>query len=74
MYLYRGAKPTAFERYNAARLGNFAVELILNNTFNVAIGVKGQKLIKNNILKTNFNKKRDTKDIINKINLINYTN
>lgn len=73
-FIQRGAKPTAFERYNAARLGNFAVELILNNTFNVAIGVKGQKLIKNNILKTNFNKKRDTKDIINKINLINYTN
>jgi len=44
-YIQRGGSPTAVDRIMAARLGNFAVELIKNGHRDECVGLKDDKLI-----------------------------
>jgi 6-phosphofructokinase 1 len=43
-HIQRGGHPTAFDRLLAARLGNKAVELLLNGEINVMVGLQGMGL------------------------------
>ena len=59
-YIQRGGKPTPRDRFLATIFGSFAVELILKKIYNVAIGIKNNKI---NYLE--FKKALDFKNIQN---------
>jgi len=44
-YTQRGGNPSAKDRVLAIRLGAYAVELLSNGTYGVAVGVRGENLI-----------------------------
>jgi 6-phosphofructokinase 1 len=44
-YLQRGGTPTAFDRFQTMRMGEFAIECIKNNIFNISVGIKNDQLI-----------------------------
>ncbi len=44
-HLQRGGSPTAFDRALASRMGAFAIDLLLQGTTSVMIGVRGQQLV-----------------------------
>ncbi len=48
-YIQRSAKPTAFDRILAFKMGNYAIKLIKNNITGVCIGIKKNKIIHYNI-------------------------
>ena len=53
-FIQRGAPPTGIEKYNATRMGMFAIDCILNKNFNVAIGIDGKKMLATNLLTNEF--------------------
>ncbi len=65
-FIQRGATPTGIEKYNAARMGMFAIECINNKNFNVAIGIDGKKMLATNLLTNEFSH-YDNKQEINKV-------
>ncbi len=44
-HIQRGGKPSAFDRILASRLGNYAVELLIQGKSNVMVGVDGDKIV-----------------------------
>lgn len=44
-YIQRGGAPTAFDRLLAARLGSYAVELLIDGRSDVCVGLKGSQFI-----------------------------
>ncbi|MBY7705495.1 6-phosphofructokinase [Vibrio harveyi] len=66
-HMQRGGIPTSMDRYLGYLFGNYAVELLLENKSNLAIGIKDNKLIALDIKKALEIKKTDNKNLINNI-------
>lgn len=70
-FIQRGAKPTATERYNAARVAKHCIDCIVQNKLNIAIGIDGDKFIETDLINNDFENKKDEKEILKTIEIIN---
>ncbi|EUJ33273.1 6-phosphofructokinase [Listeria floridensis FSL S10-1187] len=48
-HVQRGGSPTAFDRVLASRLGSRAVDLLLQNRGGLAVGIRENKIVENDI-------------------------
>lgn len=69
-FVQRGAKPTAIERYNAARMASFAVECVVKGNVNQAIGIFGPETIGIDI-SHNFDRVENKQKALNYVEFVN---
>lgn len=70
-FIQRGAKPTATERFNAVRFAKCCVDAIIDNKYNIAIGIDGDKFNETDLLSNNFIKQINQDHVLKYINIIN---
>ncbi len=72
-FIQRGGTPTALERFNATRMGAYAIELIANNNFGRTVGIRGVNLIDYDLNEALNLTPPDRRKMIETINLLNHT-
>ncbi len=71
-FIQRGGMPTAMERFNATRMGAYAIELIQNEKFGKAVGIRGTQLVDYDLKKALTLKNPDRSEMIETINSLNH--
>lgn len=61
-FIQRGGNPSGFDRVLASKMGVHAVELLLNNQSNLAVGVKGDRIISEDFRVANNGTLADKRD------------